>query len=222
MKLVSARTKIIACAIVIEEMLPILPAAMTHQSLDSGLHINPGALNKALQEAIDSTDSSIDTIILGYGLCSQAVIGLKTGKRTIIIPKVDDCIAIFLGSNAAYRKQSSGEPGTYYLTKSWIEAECGPFSEYDILVEQYGKKKADWLMSKILNNYTRLVYINSGDGENSRFREYSKETAQRFGLRFEEIKGSLSLIEKAVRSPREEEFIIARPGRIISYSDFKT
>jgi hypothetical protein len=51
-----------------------------------------------------------------------------------VVSKVDNCIAIFLGSEKAYKAQFRTEPGTYYLTKGWIEAGDSPFDEYDSLV----------------------------------------------------------------------------------------
>jgi len=55
------------------------------------------------------------------------------------VPRVDDCIAIFLGSRAAYADQCHQEPGTYYLTKGWIEVGDTPFAEHERLVERYGR-----------------------------------------------------------------------------------
>jgi hypothetical protein len=217
----ATRTKVIACATVIEEMLPLLPPDADYRVLDFGLHVNPEALKRALQEAVDAWAASAETILLGYGLCSQAVVGLRTNDCTLVVPKVDDCIAIFLGSGEAYKAQFRTEPGTYYLTKGWIEAGDSPFDEYDSLVEQYGEKKAKWLMGKILKNYTRLALINTGQYELERYRDYSRRTAERFGLRYEEIPGSNTLIKKMLHGPRNDEFVVARPGETISYLDFK-
>jgi len=138
-----------------------------------------------------------------------------------VVPKVDDCIAIFLGSGEAYKAQSRAEPGTYYLTKGWIEAGDSPFGEYDSLVEQYGEEKARRLMGKILKNYTRLALINTGQYELERYRDYSRRTAERFGLRYEEIPGSNTLIKKMLHGPWDDEFVVAGPGETISYLDFK-
>jgi len=217
----AARTKVIACATVIEEMLLHLPPGMDYQVLDFGLHVNPEALRRALQGAIDASTTSADTILLGYGLCSQGVVGLRANSCTLVVPKVDDCIAIFLGSGEAYKAQSRTEPGTYYLTKGWIEAGDSPFDEYDSLVEQYGEQKARWLMGRVLKNYTRLALINTGQYELERYRDYSRRTAERFGLRYEEIPGSNALIKKMLHGPRDDEFVVARPGETISYLDFK-
>jgi hypothetical protein len=133
------RAKVIACATVIEEMLPFMPTEMAYEVLDFGLHLTPGNLRSKLQEAIDASCVHFDTVLLGYGLCSMALVGLTASNCTLVTPRVDDCIAIFLGSRQAYNEQSRKEPGTYYLTKGWIEVADTPFDEYERMVAQYGK-----------------------------------------------------------------------------------
>ncbi len=215
------RCKLIACAAVIEEMLPFIPPRMSYEVLDFGLHTDPKSLKMALQNAIDSSDPLIETILLGYGLCSQAVLGLRSGSRTFIIPRVDDCIAIFLGSAVEYRKQYSIVPGTYYLTKGWIESGETPFSEYEILVKRYSEQIAQRIINKILKNYTRLALINTGNNELEYYREHARSMAERFNLRYEEIQGSDAIIKKMLYGPWNDEFVIVPPGNIISFLDFR-
>jgi hypothetical protein len=215
------RCKLIACAAVIEEMLPFIPPRMSYEVLDFGLHTNPKSLKKALQNAINSSAPNIETILLGFGLCSQAVVGLKSASRTLIIPRLDDCIAIFLGSAAEYQKQYRSEPGTYYLTKGWIESSDTPFSEYDILVKRYGEKIAQRIINQILKNYTRLAFINTGNNKLEYYREYARSMAERFNLRYEEIHGSDVIIKKMLYGPWNDEFVIIPPGKIISFFDFR-
>jgi len=223
-QIVPERTKVLACATVIEEMLPLMPPGMTHQVLDFGLHVNPESLKAALQQAIDcaaaATTPKVGTIILGYGLCSMAVVGLRAEGCTLVVPRVDDCIAIFLGSGDAYRAQHYSEPGTYYLTKGWIEAGDVPFADYDRLVERYGEERAEWVLREMLKNYTRLALINTGQYEMDHYRTYSRRTAARFDLRYEEIPGSNALIKKMLYGPWDGDFLITRPGQEISYADF--
>jgi hypothetical protein len=215
------RTAVVACATVIEEMRPLLQAGMEHHVLDFGLHVNPQELKRSLQETVDALAPRVDTILLGYGLCSMAVAGLQARACTLVVPRVDDCIAIFLGSGLAYREQTRREPGTYYLTKGWIEAGDHPFAEYDGLVTRYGEDKARWLMRRMFQNYTRLALINTGQYEIERYRAYSQRTAARFGLRHEEIPGSNALILKMLNGPWDDDFVVAGPGETISYSHFK-
>jgi hypothetical protein len=216
------KTKIIACATVIEEMQPLLPQGMAYEVLDFGLHMIPGNLKNILQKAIDDQGDQFDTLILGYGLCSMAVVGLRTSNCTLVIPRVDDCIAIFLGSKNAYNEQAKKEPGTYYLTKGWIEVSDTPFEEHKRLVEQYGVERADRIMGIILKHYTRLAYIDTGHKDKQHYREYARITAKKFNLRFEVIIGSDTLIRKLLFGPWDDEILVAPPGHTIEFLDFKT
>ncbi len=152
------RTTVVACATVLEEIAPILPEGTSCLELDFGLHLKPANLKQALQEAIDEAGKTADTVLLGYGLCSLAVVGLKANNCTLVVPKVDDCIAIFMGSRQAYSAQSGAEPGTYYLTKGWIEVSDTIWDEYQKLVERHGEPRAQRMMRLMLKNYTRLAY----------------------------------------------------------------
>ena len=220
--MIATRTKVVACATVIEEMLPLLPGCMAYEVLDFGLHLTPEKLRDKLQETIDAAGTEADTVILGYGLCSMAVVGLRATDCTLIVPRVDDCIAIFLGSAAAYKAELNKEPGTYYLTKGWIEVSDTPFEEHKRLVKRYGLKRADRMIGLMLKHYTRLAFIDTGQHEQERYREYTRRAAAKFNLRYEEIPGSSALIKKMLFGPWDDDFVVARPGETISYADFKT
>ena len=214
-------TKIIACATVIEEILPIISPEMSYEVLDFGLHVRPEELKKKLQDTIDNSPEDIKNIVLGYGLCSQAVVGLKSERATLVIPNVDDCISIFLGSEAAHRKEHRDNPGTYYLTKGWLKTNGTVFDEYDKMVAKYGATTADRLMRQILKNYTRLVFINTGVSGLGEYRERAREMARRFMLNYEEIDGSDILIKKMISGQWDKDFLIVKPGRKIVFTDFR-
>lgn len=213
-------TLVMACATVIEEMLPLLPPGMQHQILDFGLHIQPDKLRESLQAGIDAVSPEIETILLGYGLCSQAVIGIAARQFRLVVPRVDDCIAIFLGARTAYTEQCRTEPGTYYLTKGWIEVGSTPFSEYDEMVKRLGEAKAARVYSIMLKHYKRLALINTGQYEMERYREYTRQTAERFGLRYEEIEGSNAMVKKMIEGDWDDEFVVVAPGGTITYQHF--
>lgn len=215
------RTLVMACATVMEEITPILPPGMQYQVLDFGLHIQPNQLRSVLQASIDNVSDEINTILLGYGLCSQAVIGIKSEKFRLVVPRVDDCIAIFLGARSAYAHQCRTEPGTYYLTKGWIEVGSTPFTEYDDMVERLGPEKAARVHRLMMRHYTRLALINTGQhDEMDRYRKYAQDTANRFDLRYEEIQGSNSMVKKMVEGDWEEEFVVVEPGESIQLGHF--
>jgi hypothetical protein len=208
----SKKTLVMACATVIEEMLPLMPEGMDHQIFDFGLHVNPAKLRATLQEAIDAVSGQYDIIILGYGLCSQAIVGIHASGCRLVVPKVDDCIAIFLGSHSAYNSQREIEPGTYYLTKGWIEVGDTPFSEYEHTVERYGRDRAARIYKLMMANYKRLALINTGQYEIEKYREYTRHTAEQFGLRYEELEGAPDLVQKMLRGPWDDEFVVIEAG----------
>ncbi len=218
--LFKARRHVIACAAVIEEMQSWLPGEISREALDFGLHLRPEKLREALQVKIDEAGQGAEVLLLGYGLCSMAVIGLQARNSHLVIPRVDDCIAIFLGSCAAYKEQAKKEPGTYYLTKGWIEVGDTPFEEHQQLVKRYGEEKARRMTQLMLKNYRRLALINTGQYEIKRFREYARKTAQAFDLRFEEIDGSLAIAQKMVNGPWDNDFLVVAPGETVKYADF--
>jgi hypothetical protein len=218
--LYTARRLVIACATVIEEMVTFLPADVSSETLDFGLHLRPHELKKSLQEKIDQASQHADVLLLGYGLCSMAVVGLRATTAHLVIPRVDDCIAIFLGSCQAYKEQARKEPGTYYLTKGWIEVGDTPFQEYHRLSDKYGEAKAKRMIQLLLKNYRRLGFINTGQYDIDRYRDYARKTAEQFNLRFEEIDGSPALVKKMVFGPWDDEFVVVEPGQTIQYTDF--
>jgi hypothetical protein len=178
-------------------------------------------LKNKLQSAIDASDPVINTIILGYGLCSQAVVGLKSERFTLVIPKTDDCIGIFLGSQTLYLNEHRNEPGTYYLTKGWLETGGTPFHEFDNMVKKYGIEKAKRIMNQMLGNYKRIVFINTGLSELDKYRAEAKAIADRFGLRYEEMEGSDKLIRKMISGTWDDNFVIVKPGHTLAFMDFR-
>ena len=218
--LYTARRLVIACATVIEEMSPFLTADVPSETLDFGLHLHPHELRKSLQDRIDLASLHADVLLLGYGLCSMAVVGLQATTAHLVIPRVDDCISIFLGSCSAYKEQVRKEPGTYYLTKGWMEVGDSPFEEYKRLVKKFGEARAERMTRLMLKNYTRLGFINTGQYQIERYRDLARQTAEKFSLRFEEIDGSPALVKKLVFGPWDEEFLVVEPGQTIQYTDF--
>jgi len=216
----SGRRRVIACATVIEEMIPHISEDISYEVLDFGLHLRPEELKRVLQEKIEEASQNADVLLLGYGLCSMAVVGLKATTATLVIPRTDDCIAIFLGSCSAYKEQNKKEPGTYYLTKGWIEVGDTPFEEHKLLIEKYGREKAERMTRLLLKNYKRLAFINTGQYEIEKYRVYAKKTAESFGLRFEELEGSPAIVKKMLFGPWDGEFVIVPPGETVTYRDF--
>ena len=222
------RTVVIACATVIEEMLPLMPPDMEYRTLEFGLHAYPARLRETLQTNIDEMVAAHAaehpgeelTILLGYGLCSQALVGVEARGCTLVVPRVDDCIAIFLGSRSAYQAQAGAEPGTYYLTKGWCEQGETPFAEYEDAVARFGAARAERIFRLMMAHYTRLALINTGHYEMRHYRAYARRTAERCGLRYEEIRGASTLVKKRLFGPWDDELVVLSPGEAFRLDHF--
>ena len=82
-----------------------------------------------------------------------------------MLPAVDDCIAILLGSRDEYLRQFNGCPGTYYYTRGWIEYIDDPYHEYLEMIPRYGEQKAREIAHLILANYRRVALVDTGTYE---------------------------------------------------------
>lgn len=186
---------------------------------DYGLHRVPAKLTVALQEQLDRIKPA-SLVILAYGLCGNGLNGLQAGKHTLLIPRADDCIAILMGSYECYRQQFELQPGTYYLTKGWLESGSDPLKEYFEAEAQYGTEQAQWIMDQQYQNYRRLVFIahNPEDLEKYRARALKvAEYCQRWGMVYEEMLGSEAYIQRLAEvamnlEALDDQFIIVSPG----------
>jgi len=214
---------IIACKVLqsaLEEMLPEQLRRRT-QIMDYDLHRSPARMNLKLQAAIDAIEIP-GRIVLGYGLCGNGLNGIKAGKHTLIIPKVDDCIALLLGSRRAYMREVHKAPGTYYLSKGWLESGSHPLKECREYTEKYGVEDTVWIMDQQYRNYERLVLIAHNENDLNEYRPQALEVARycrQWGMRYEEILGSdryIRRLAEIIEDPdkADDEFVIVPPGSI--------
>jgi hypothetical protein len=214
--------KLIACRVVIDEIKPYLPADFATEIFEISLHTRPDHLRETLQKAINESDGAYDPIYLGYGLCGMAAAGLVAQRSRLVIPRVDDCIAMFLGSQAERRRQLQIEPGTYFLTTGYIGDDVGsPWSDYDRMAKKYGAARAEALVKRMIKHYKRMAYIRMPHATSLEAdREYSKKTAARFDLCYEEIAGTPRLLEQMARQELDGDFVVLEPGQAISAAHF--
>jgi len=195
--------------------------------LDYGLHRIPKNLRRTLQDEIDHIEQP-SLIVLGYGLCGNSLHQIDSGIHTLLIPRTDDCIAILLGSRQAYQKEFFSNPGTYYLSKGWLESGSNPLQEYDEYTEKYGETQSEWLLDQQYKNYKRLAMVAHNQNDMEHYRAQAIEVAhfcERWGMRYEEIMGSEDYIKKLVEialdlKHESDDFVIIPPGNQLTQGDF--
>ena len=187
--------------------------------LDYGLHKVPRNLKKTLQEQIDAIPQP-SLVVLGYGLCGNGLHGLKAGPHTLLAPRVDDCIALLLGSRDAYIEQFNNAPGTYYLSKGWLESGSNPLQESHELEAKYGPEQAEWLMDQQYRNYKRVAFVAHQQSDLDQYRAQAllvAEYCKRWGMTYQEILGTDAYVRRIAQVAGdlglvEHDFILVPPG----------
>jgi hypothetical protein len=208
--------------------------------MSQGLHdLGAERMSERLQREIDAVDATLyDAVLLGFGLCNNGIAGLRAQSLPLVVPRCHDCITLFLGSAARYRREFEAHPETYYLTTGWMERDescaegeqgvqerLGMERTYDDLVEEYGEENAAFVFEQLgdmTRHYSRLAYIEMrAYEENLRFRRLAEEMAEQRGWRFDALAGDLALLRQLLSGDWDEAFLIVQPGHEIaaSYGD---
>jgi hypothetical protein len=202
--------------------------------MDIFLHNSPKKLAEALQAKIDAI-AEPSTVIVGYGLCGNGLVGVKSGPHTLVIPRTHDCVAIFLGSHQRYVKRFFASPNTYYLTKGWIDARDEPLADYHDYVEQFDEETAEYLFEMKYKHYRKICLVGFSQEELDAYRARAQAVAEFMDQRFggvvcEETLGSAALIEGLLRMPGQlggagesvvnDEFVVIDPGSEITMDLF--
>lgn len=234
------RLKLIACKVLFREL--SLIAARSRNFVDvtwmrQGYHRTPELLQSTVQEQIDRIDAGddpstcsneigdFDAILIGYGLCSNGIIGLSSRRYPLVVPRGHDCVTFFLGSKERYRELFDARSGgTYWYTAGWCENVLMPGrrraeEEYRNYVEKYGEENADFLMEteqKWYKEYKAAVYVGN---ENDGFPDFSQETQEAAGFlgwEFLREPSDLSLMSDLIDGNWDEErYLVVPPGKRI-------
>jgi hypothetical protein len=181
--------------------------------LDQALHRTPTKLLDQLQEKIDQVARTASRIVLGYGLCSNGVVGVAARQQGLLIPRCHDCIALFLGSPSRYQQLFREKPGTYYLTPGWVADNQDPLGLIEEYVPRYGRETAQWVIDEELKHYTHIALIDTGVEEMAPIRERAMENATVLKKQYAEIPGGLDYFRELLHGPyTEEKFLHLHPG----------
>ncbi len=225
-------TALIYCAVLEDELEAIVassPAPVRLHKMPQGLHQDPPRLQRELQAAIDAfeSDPQVDTIVLGYGLCSRGTEGLRTARCTVVLPRAHDCITLLLGSRERYAQESALAPGTYWYSPGWNRHHIPPGEErYVTLLRQYqaqfGDEDAEYLMEeeqKWFKTYDRAAFVHQSLGDVDPARTKTQDCATWLGWRFAEIEGDPALLRELVFGPwSPDRFAVAKPGESLKLS----
>lgn len=219
--------KIIACNIFKREIEFILDDKKIKDVIfvEQGLHNSPSKMKMYLQDLIDEVENDeinivkYTGIILMYGLCGNGTLGLKTSKLKLIIPKIHDCMALFLGSKNKYKDIIDNNKGIYWYNHAWMDHTPMPNDKYldsikSKYYEYYDEDNAEFLFQIELDGlkrYNKGLYINSPIVSNEKYKFFVKDACETFGWKYEEEDGNLSFIENIINGKFEHKNMLVLP-----------
>lgn len=233
---------IVACRVLTRELSALVYDAENNIDITwmpQGLHETPSILHAELEAALDNIYEQLekkqlkrrpDVIVLGYGLCSNSLVGLTARDIPLVVPRADDCITLFLGSKERYLDYFTRYSGTYWLNNMWVEnsPEIDPdhLEKYRAeLMEEYDDDEdtVEYLLeiaTEYTKNYKRVGYIDSCVYNCEETRERAMAYAAKNDLEFFDVKGDNVLLKRIVAGEFDDaDFLTVPPGYTIKYSD---
>lgn len=236
--------KVLACKIFQRELAQVIPAcpnALDITFMRQDLHMSPNLLREALQKEIDLIESgndlhtnekhfgNMEAILLGYGLCSNALAGIKSSRLPLVIPRAHDCVTLFMGSKEKYADYFEHVKGTFFYTQGWLEL------GFDLGQADIERKRSEYmerfdgdedtveylldLDKEMLKNYHYVTYITWPGMPNENAVEMARKIAAASGMELLQYEGSSRLMADFVNGNwNEEDFLILPPGQTLEPS----
>jgi hypothetical protein len=184
--------------------------------LQDQLHNVPEKLHVEIQKAIDE-HADADRIYLSYGLCGKALVGVQARTCPIVMPRVDDCIAVLLYDRTDL---SALRCTSYFVSQGWLWGEEGIGYEHDRMKEKYGEKRALRIAKAMFKNYKYLLFIRTGV-ETDEDKQKCEAMAEKLGLGVNETRGNVQLLAEMIVDQRDERYIWLKPGETITEELFR-
>ncbi|MCB2188554.1 MAG: DUF1638 domain-containing protein [Deltaproteobacteria bacterium] len=181
--------------------------------LKLGLHDHRPSLKEGVVAAAQELALEVDALLLGYGLCGNALEKpeeLLAGLGIpVILPwdqdhAVDDCVGLIIGGREAYYAEQCQEAGTFFMTPGWSR-------HWTHIVEKHfgGEKFA----RRMLANYTRSLLLTTPAMPQAEMSRNLQGFDELFGLRTEARPGDMSMLTEAWQRAKNAAQAARPPAR---------
>ena len=187
----------------------------------SGLHNTPNKLTEALQDVLDSLAGNSSRVIMAIGYCGNALVGLRTGDITLIIPRVDDCISLLLGS---YKNKCEHvkDNNAYFITEGWLRGERNIWCEYKYTINKYGEETGSKIFEAMFGNYKTLTILDTGCFDIPSIMGEVKAIADTLKLDHKVVPATIAYIKNLLTGPwNHTSFLVIPPQSVISQADLQ-
>ena len=197
-----------------------------------GAHEQSARLHHRIQSAIDEAEGKgYDFILLGYGLCGNALNNIHARSRPVIAIRAHDCCTVLLGSRQRFKEvfgselssswSSAGylERGNDYIHRTDTGKLLGLDRGYEDFVKEYGEENARYIWETLHpeEQSKALVFIDNTETAALGYREACERKAREDGRAFTCIKGDIRLLEALIEGDwNHDEFLRIEPGNKIN------
>jgi hypothetical protein len=211
---------ILAC----ETLKPELKLVMKNRScnypiawIPSGRHLWPNKLHASIEEELDKIPASYNTILLAFGFCGNAMVGIKAGSRRLVLPRVADCIPLFLGS---WAKQKEYGTDTYFFTEGYLQSETSFASDILKYTKKFGKERTARIMKVMMQHYKNLAIVDTGAFDIINATKSIAEFAQLVDIPVSVIPGNLRIFDALLAGNwHNKDFIVIEPNQTFTLED---
>lgn len=188
-----------------------------------GLHDQPDVLRKEVQATVNGLEANpeIETVLLFYGVCGNGLIGVKSRRCRMVLPRAHDCISVLLGSPDVHESVLKKNPGTYFYSPGWVRGRRVPGPDRDAYLREYfGNKYPDDedLVEDLLEadqetflHHNCAAYVEVTD--NREAESYCKNCAASLGWEYRRLKGDASLLKDLLAGNWDPlRFLVTAPG----------
>lgn len=232
--------KLIACEVLTREVCHCVagsPHVVDVEFTEKGAHDESDVLRGLVQSKIDEIQEAgkpYNAILLGYGLCGNAVAGLESRDTGLVVPRAHDCCTLFLGSKTAFKKHFADNPSQPFSAGGYIERGdeyvrdgsvgklLGQDKTYDDYVRLYGEENARYLTETLDaslhgGDSNKVIFIEVPETRNPQHAKECRARAEAEGKQYVELQGSIRLIRDLVFGEwNSDDFLIVEPHQRIT------
>jgi hypothetical protein len=171
--------------------------------MEVGLHSNIPNLTRKVTTAVKELAPFVDSVLLGYGLCGNALKNTTELFKDIPVPvslpmekedPVDDCVGIIIGGRNNYYAEQCLCAGTMFMNAGFSR-HWEKILSFDVPQKLMHKK--DKIVKRIMGNYKRSLLLPTTVLGKDELRKNTKEFNKKYGLKVEIRPGTLTLLEGA-------------------------
>lgn len=207
------------------------PHVIDPEYTELGEHARSAGLRELIQSRIDATEASgrnYDAILVLFGLCGNATVGLRARRTKLVMPRAHDCCTILLGSRAKFVEHFGDAPSTPFSSVGYLERgsyflrtnDDGGSSvqlgdSYQALVDKYGEEDAKYIWSEMHpeNHAAKAVFIDLPETSHLGLAEQFKAKAAEAGKEAVKLEGNIRLISNLINGDWDpQEYLTVPPA----------